>query len=369
MARNKKLFAALERQFGRGQVKIVRPNQKLLVKYVPTFGEDGEVVKKMTRVNSGEEYQIRCPVCRDHKQRLSISHRWGEIDKETGRLNLWLMQCWNEQCFADFAARKAFYERLYGDGKQELPADDSAEYDTDDALIKRGKPKMPGKLWRIDRLAVKSPQHAAVLYVKNRLLDLQELGELFGVGYCPDPERFAARNRLIAPVVFEGRLAGWTGRFIEAERSKRIPKWFHDPNMEKSQLLYNFDAARSYHTRILVEGPGDVWGCGVRGLGALGKTLSEAQIKLLAGLQALQGSGPLAVMLDPTQDKVSKEKGLPHHLERALGQLRAAGVRDVFPVYLPPTLDPGAADRGLLFSLVRSVAARFRLQPDFEATV
>lgn len=363
MPRNQRLFRALERIFGRGQVHIARPGKKLLVAYQQQLDEDGRIMERMRRVSSGEEYQVKCPICRDHKRRLSISYRWGEEDERTGRINLWLIQCWNEQCFSDFEIRKDFFDRVYSSGPTRV--DDLAEYSEASELVKKGKPRMPGKIWRIDKLAAKSPRHEAVLYAQQRLMDIDELGEIFGVGFCPNPDVFAARNRLIAPVLFAEKLAGWTGRYIGSDRPAKIPKWFHDPNMEKSALLYNWDVARTLHTKIIVEGPGDAWGCGVRGTAILGKKLSDIQINILS--EASTGGGTLVLMLDPSQDEVSRRKKYEHHMTVALRALQQAVHCPVLPVYLPEDTDPGSMDRGYIFGLIKTVARAASVEVQLDA--
>lgn len=351
---NPRLFGALERAFGRGQIKVIRAGVKMRVKYETELDGDGQERERLRRLSSGEEYHVKCPICRDYKHRLSISYMCGEPDRN-GRVNLWMMQCWNENCFADFTARRDFFEKLYADGGGEFVTE-GPEYASDDTLVRKGKPQMPGKLWRLDKLAAKSPRHPAVLYAQQRLMDVDELGAVFGIGFCPEPRHRAAENRLIVPIVLHGKIAGWTGRYFEQDRPPAVPKWYHDPNMEKSKLLYNFDNAKSQHTKFLVEGPGDVWGCGTRGLAVLGKTISSEQIELLQ--TCCSGDSALVLLLDPKQDAKSAARGDLHHLEKVFRELNSrtwlAG--KLLPVYLPDELDPGEIDRGYLFELVNRVA-------------
>lgn len=361
MPLNQRLFRALERAFGRGRVRVVRPGVKMRVKYETEWDEHEQPRERMRRVSTGEEYRLPCPICRDYKPRLSISYMWGEPDRND-RINLWPMQCWNENCFSDFTARKEFCERLYADDDGSGFKDTAPEYASDETLVRKGKPGMPGKLWRLDKLALKSPRHPAVLYAQSRLMDIDELGAIFGVGFCPDPRQSAAENRLIAPVTLHGRLAGWTGRYFEPSRPKSIPKWYHDPNMEKSKLLYNFDNASRHHTKFLVEGPGSVWGSGTRGLAVLGKTISDEQVELLR--TCCSGEAALVLLLDPKQDAKAVERGDEHHMQKALRKLKQqpwlAG--KLFAVYLPDELDPGEVDRAYLFGLVNRLATQQRVK-------
>jgi hypothetical protein len=357
---NKPLYSALCRVFGKDNVTVVKEDLPMAHHYDEIFTDNGKKYV-LKRDAPGQEFHLRCPICRDYKKRLSISHLWGLYDEVSNSRNLWLIQCWNENCYSNYEARKELYTKLYDPAFANY-VDNAPEYDATDKIVKRGKPKMPGKLWRIDRLAEKSPNHQAVLYANRRLLDIKMLGLRFGVGFCPDPTFKAAANRLIAPVVFNGNFKGWTGRYIDEHRPKAIPKWFHDPNMLKSKLLYNYDRAKNYSTKVLVEGPGDVWGVGPQGMGLLGKTISPEQLKLITA--CCDSNSTIVVLLDPAQDKVSKEKNKPHHIANAVKLLRQCRELEakILPVYMSIALDPLDCDRSYLFKLINSVAKQQKIR-------
>lgn len=359
---NKPLYSALCRVFGKNNVEVAKEDLPMAHHYEEIFTDNGKKYV-LKRDAPGQEFRLCCPICRDYKKRLSISHLWGVYDEVSNSRNLWLIQCWNESCYSNYDARKELYTKLY-DPAFAGYVDNTPEYDINDKIVKRGKPKMPGKLWRIDRLAEKSPNHQAVLYANRRLLDIKMLGLRFGVGFCPNPTFKAAANRLIAPVVFRGKLKGWTGRYIEERRPKSIPKWYHDPNMLKAKLLYNFDRARKYRTKILVEGPGDVWGVGPQGMGLLGKTVSPEQLKLIAS--CCDADSVVVVLLDPEQDKVSKEKNKPHHIAVATKLLRQCKELEakILPVYMSLALDPLDCDRNYLFRLIEQTARQNKTKVD-----
>lgn len=348
---NARLYSALQQRFGRGKVRVIREDVPFDGRHVR---RDGEI--RLKRNFSGEEYQLKCPRCRDHKPRLSISHLWGQYDRKTETRNLWLIQCWNEGCYSEYPARRELFDELFGNDLGWAGAkDDRPQFDERGQKV-AGRPMMPGKLFRLDQLFAKVPSHPAVLYAQKRLWSPAYLGDRWGVGYCSDPWLSQASNRLIAPVFMGGKLKGWTGRYMGDHKEDEVAKWYHDPNMKKSELWYNLDVARQHHTKFLVEGPGDVWGVGDPGLGCLGKTLSPTQIKLLQ--DCCSDDFALVVMLDPVQDAKAKAKGQPHHIEATYRQLtEVSRFRDkVLKVYLPPHLDPGEADRGFVFGYTRYLA-------------
>lgn len=349
---NKRLFQALERMFGRGNVKIVNEDRPFKARYVEDFDDRRGTVLRMRRARSGEEYHVRCPRCNDYKQRLSISHMWGVLDETSDSRNLWLMQCWNEDCYSNYEARKDLYDRLFEDlfvGEES----DSRPVVQDGKIKVRYKPEIPGKMWRLDRMAIKAPKHPAIRYVQQRMLCSEHLGLRWGVGYCPDPWLQCAANRLIAPIRMDGKLLGWSGRWIGEPTSKETPKWYHDSNMVKSELLYNYDEASKLHTKILVEGCGDVWGVGDPGLAVLGKTISPEQIKLLR--KCCRDDFAIVLMFDPAQNEKERQKGKKHHMEVAFDALSEVSrfKNKIVKVYLSDDLDPGDADRGYLYGLIR----------------
>lgn len=359
---NKPLYQALCRVFGKDNIDVARIDLPMACHYDEVFTDDGKRLV-LRRDAPGQEFRVRCPICRDYKKRLSISHLWGQYNEVSKSRNLWLIQCWNESCFSNYDARKELYNQLYDPAFAGFQ-DTAPEYNTEDKLVKRGKPKMPGKLWRLDKLAEKSPNHQAVLYANRRLMDIKMLGLRFGVGFCPNPSFKAAANRLIAPIVFKGKFAGWTGRYLDVHRPKTVPKWFHDPNMKKSTLLYNFDRAKNYRTKVLVEGAGDVWGVGPQGMGLLGKTISPEQLKLIAG--CCDDNSVVVVLLDPVKDKVAEEKNKPHHITTATKLLRQSKLLEakVLPVYMSTELDPMDCDRGYLFRLIANTARQHKITVD-----
>lgn len=366
MALNRRLFRALEAKFGQGQVRIARQGMEMVSTRTAQL-RDGRQIKKLKREASGEEYHLKCPLCKDYKRRLSISYRWGKFDKASASLNLWLMQCWNGNCFDTYEKRRKFYDKLFGDdfsGEK----DDLRPVVTERGYTMKTTPKMPGRLWRLDKLLLKAPRHAAIRYAESRLMDVEYIGQTFGVGYCPEPNIFEAENRIIVPIYMHGKLRGWSGRFIgdmheEENAGEKVPKWYHDNNMQKSEVLYNFDGAQECHTKIVVEGCGDVWGAGACGVGVLGKHISNAQVELLQ--ECCQGDDfAIVVMLDPKQSEVDAKKGMEHHFDVAVRRLRSIDrFKDrVVPVKISNDLDPGDADRGYLYGLIRYVAQREKIK-------
>jgi hypothetical protein len=358
---NDKLYRLLCKQFGEANIKVVRQGQKLKGFYEDYWDESGSRRTKLKRKESGEEYHLNCLYCRDTRHRLSLSYLFGQKDPRTGSNNIWATNCWNSNCMSEFTNRVDLYDRIYK-GVQ-YNEDEDGRIDTSGTAEKK-LPRMPGTLWRLDKLAQSMPRHDAVVYVQDRLMCPSYLGERFGVGYCPDPKVLAAENRLIAPVTFRDKFCGWTGRYIGESDDKRIPKWFHDPGMTKSELFYNFDVASKLSTKILVEGAGDVWGVGDPGLGMLGNKVTDVQMQLLR--ECCGAGSVLVLLLDPAQGTKDIEMGKKHHMEIAYEKIRSdSRLRDcVVKVYMSTDLDPGDADRSYQYRLIRHVAAAAGLRAE-----
>lgn len=356
---NPRLFGLLERAFGVGLVKVVHEDVPLQGQYV--VDATSRQRKRRLRVDSygsGEEYRVSCPFCNDTRQRLYINHRWGIFDTESQTRNLWLAQCWNEQCLSDYENQRKLYDDVIGTnvppGGLQLEPTDRPRRRRQYSLA------APGPVWPLTDMLRRSPRHAALEYLRSRLLNPQYLGQIFQVGYLPDADLPFARNRLYVPVIFQGRQAGWTVRYV-GEPPKHIPKWFHCPGMDKVHLFYNFDRAHRHPTKVLVEGPPAVWGFGRQAMALLGKKIAAEQIQLLE--QCCGAEDVIVLLLDPDQAPNDKE----HHMEASYQALvsRRRFVGRVVKVYLPSGHDPGDTDRDYMRRLIHHCAARVGLTVSF----
>lgn len=364
---NETLFHLLERRFGRGQVKIVHDGEALSGRYQDTqITVDGQfkTVRRLKVLSSGEEYLVNCPFCQDTRQRLHINHRWGVPDEESGTRNLWLMHCMNEECQEKYDNQEALYDKLFTVGSHRGPM-----------IVRKGvKPddreavtvELPGPHWRIDKLAKNVPGHKAVEYLRERGYDIEWLGQVFNVGYCPHSQYSLASDRIVIPIYQSEKLVGWQARLIGQWTKHGPPKYFSCPGMQRSKMCYNFDAAVKGPLKVIVEGPGDVWGYGVEAMGVIGKTMS---IYMQNRLRCRCKPGDVVViMLDPKQDAAAAARDRPHHIERLYSQLhdplRARDTK-IVRVYLPEESDPGSLSRAFMDKvLIKSAKEQGVVLPD-----
>ena len=353
---NQTLFNLLKRRFGEG-VHVHKEGQPNDADY--SKDPLNSIPKYKWRLNirpqgQGEEYSVSCPFCSDTRGRLAINHVWGVFDQQTNTYNLWLAQCYNENCLADYGIQKELYDQVYGFtqiGRKNLNKPTQAA----------GKSKRlfaikpPGPLWRVDDMKRRSPMHPAIDYLEERLFDPLYLGRAFHVAFCSDSSYPMAVNRLIAPIYMRGVMVGWQARWISDPGDRKIPKWWTSPGMPLGSSLYNYDAGILHQTKVLVEGPADVWGFGRQAMGVFGKTLGAAQKKLL--LDGCKDEDTVVLLLDPSQDATAKKKGSKHHQDVLLEQLNQTKLKGrVVKVMLPEPYDPGELDREYMRDLIRTQA-------------
>jgi len=319
-------------------------------------GSDGRKYASRKVMARGEEYRVRCPFCKDTQQRLYINHRFGVWDEKTQTHNLWLANCYRRNCLSDEYTAKRLYSSIYGlaGGRH--------------VKLKEGKAPeavgvreiaWPGPVVRMDRLAIKIPEHPAVAYLQQRDFDPVILGEEWGVHFCPKSDKYRlAEQRIIIPVHFDGQMVGWQARFVGDDlgdlslKQAGICKYWTSPGLPVSQTGYNFDSAILHPILVVVEGVTDVWKTGPASLAVLGNKMSPIlRKKLVTEFCARHPGGIIAVMLDPTVPEVQKNK--PHHIEILTNQLRNTGAPlTVVPVFLPEGEDPGTMDYGSIWRIL-----------------
>ncbi len=340
---NDLLYRRLKTRFG--SVRITAEGQAFVGHYVLDVLTNNE---KLNIVNPGEYYQVNCPRCRDTKHRLWINHMWGKTD-ERGNRNLWLAICYNEGCFAGYEAKKELFDELTS------PFAPLERARIDEGIVVREAPetRMPGPHYPLHKLP---KTHPANVYLAGRHYDTEKLGKFWGWGYCPDSIYSLARNRIVAPIMFNGKLCGWQARMIgeydprdlaDPETAKTLPpKWWSDPNMKKSLLLYNFHNAIRCKTGVVVEGPGDAVQVGPAGMATLGSSVSDKQIDLLRfGFK----DHSVVWLWDPD---VQKDPKKVKHMEKQLPKLRANVRGGVAVVWLPDGTDPGKLDREFIHDYI-----------------
>jgi hypothetical protein len=374
---NPTLHRKLVQRFGKDNVSIASPGQAIYWRITPPIGWRGQNRPSRTVSVSGEEYFVPCPFCKDYKKRLSINHMWGVWDPESYSNNLWLAQCYNEQCLGDYALQQALFLQLYGvnsNTRNAVPI--IAARSADPLQLKEAQP--PGPMMRLDELAARHPHHHSLQYLESRHFDPIALGRAFGVSYCAESKYSFARDRIIIPIYERGILYGWQARYIGDDfngtplKEWGIPKYWTMPGTPKRIVGYNMERAVRHQTIMVVEGPADVWGAGVQSFGILGKSLDPEMAKKLRKWISLywKDNAVVVVLLDPDQDQVSKAEGKLHHIEQTANVLRETlgrGLADrVVPVYLPSGTDPGNLDRVYMREIIRSTAEKLGLEVHFD---
>jgi hypothetical protein len=315
------------------------------------FAEYGEEPKPHLEISQpGEYYLVCCPFCDDTRHRLYVSHRFG-TKSDAGRVLDFLAVCYNEGCLRKEENREEFrdyFKVLDGELERAKIGKGStvpAEMRTVD---------WPGHCKRLDQL---KEGHKARRYVESRKFDPDRLGKVYEVSYCDDSFYPLARNRLVVPVYWEGRLVGWQTRFVgeldwknPAKKEKLPPKYWTMPGMPRGTILPNLHNARLFGTGVLVEGWFDVFSFGPMAMPVLGNGVTHIQQRLFSHVFNKQGhSGVL--LLDP-------EEFNSMTTQRAIRVLRTKFGGGTFAaVKLPKGTDPGKLNRQFLRDYVREEAA------------
>jgi hypothetical protein len=137
---------------------------------------------------------------------------------------------------------------------------------------------------------------------------------------------------------------GWQARSIGAP-PPGTPKYLTMTGMKKTEVLYNYDTAKSFPYVVICEGPTDVWRVGPAGVALFGKTISTVQGHLVA---SGWGGGAAVVLLDADA----------HEEARRVHDALAGLVRHRVLVRLPEGKDPGDLTHEDLWRLIDETASR-----------
>ena len=330
---NPTLYRALERSFQ--HVRLSCAGEEM----IPNYSTDLYGKKRLNMEHGGEYYRVNCPKCGDTRGRLYFHYLWGVKDKYTGTRNLWSMVCYNENCWSDPLQRVSMFDRLNAIAGV-LP---NARILKGKALTVPEEMPWPGDCIPLHELP---GDHKANVYLAGRGYDPERLGRFYDVRYCADSYLFLARERIIAPVLFKGKMVGFQARCtydMDWKREGAPPKWWTAKGTPRARVFYNGDVAKTFRTGVVVEGPGDVWGFGPMAQAVMGSTVTGYQQKLLVNNFK---NGSLVVLLDPEEMK-KREK---------IEKLQIA-FKDKFRygcafVALPDGTDPGGLDREISRSYV-----------------
>jgi hypothetical protein len=358
MVLNFELYHLLRKRFGKENVKVRRENVPMRCRYTRRYEEKGcRTSLTILPEGRGEEYSVCCPFCNDTRFRLSVNHRWGLFDPETGSRNLWLATCYNEECTRDYAAQRDLCDQVYSFASFGTSVLKSPESAVMAGIKHRRDTRLPTGLWPLEDMCSRSPRHPAITYLQDRLIDPVNVGRRYKATYCVDNTDLRVSGRLVVPIIFDNTLVAWQARLLRKPIDKRDLKWFTAPGASVGSCLYNGDIALKHQTVVLVEGIMDVWGFGPQACGVFKKSISVEQLQILCA--RTDAATTLVLLFDPDQADKEKEKGREHHIAVAEKLLRNSDFAgSVLPVYLPSGTDPGDLDRAYMRALIRHEASK-----------
>jgi hypothetical protein len=110
-------------------------------------------------------------------------------------------------------------------------------------------------------------------------LDYKYLATNYGVGFTDTMDELyrLSAERVIFPINDRTGLVQWQGRTINADTN---PRWYNPPGFTK--ILYNAQAVSPLEVPVIAEGIPSAIACGLTGIAIFGKTLSSAQVKVIA---------------------------------------------------------------------------------------
>jgi len=351
---NPSLYEAL-RQLGR--VKVSHPGEPMSAVYVPGDGNKAH----LSLSSYGESYVVCCPYCHDTSGHLYVNHRWGQFDAKTRTRNLWLAKCFRDDCLKTWENQKDLADRVLRNRGQAAVSP-----------IPVAAPE-PLRLHRVDlppdfRLLTELwLNHPACEYVKSRGFDRGELVELWEVGYSTTGF-FDYQGRLVFPLwgflprgddeaadiaaaklgggdlrLAPWEIVGYQGRVI-GEVAKKQRKYLFSDGTHKSLVLYGLDQMPPAKSGpiIVCEGPTDVWRAGPGAVALLGKSISDAQCKLI---RSEHPGRDVVVMLDPEASKEALK--VADRLRGVLSRDLISGIKPgrVVVAELPDDRDPGDCTR------------------------
>jgi hypothetical protein len=125
----------------------------------------------------------------------------------------------------------------------------------------------------------------AASYLTGRGFDLERLYEL-GFGYCATG---FYGNRVVIPTTIDGVRVYWQARDFTGRvplSQKILNPSTKDVAIGKSQVLFNYDDARTFNTVFVVESWGSCLATGRDAAAVNGKHISETQLRLFARMKA-----------------------------------------------------------------------------------
>jgi len=293
--RNPKLYAAMKQVFGETP-RIVNEGEPC--RLVNVYAEYSFIPRTQELpalcTPGGEQYAVSCPFCGDMRQRLYISHMWDtEFVQNNCRYHCSerLMHCFNENCTSDPEYRHKLINSLREAMGSITEIDESAL--AEDSVVMQNE-LANQCLFPAETQLVNAPTtpKEVVNYLQERGFDPGQLARMWSVGWLPRYGKFSY-PLLVVPVLQNGEFWFWQGRLVPINGKvdgpleknldgKEYPKYYFPHGVKKAWALYNIDRACTYHTVFIVEGVTDVWAIGGEAVARFGKSLSGAQVQLLA---------------------------------------------------------------------------------------
>lgn len=276
---NPGLYRALVEHFGEVQIQCAG------IPYMYSERREG-IATHVTRTAAGEQYYVRCPICRDHKLRLAISHASGTSLPNGITLGV-LAHCWNENCnVSQYLA--AVFDNV--ECSLLVPARESrAVVSPDDmALLSHSDHlKLRGVVPLNDPLGVPGAQ-----YITSRGFNIEHLVRAHGVGYCVSGRRSYNAQRVIIPMLYTSEKyqpfieVAWQARAIPNISPMQDRKYYTSPGCKRGFFVSGQHIARQYPSGVVTEGPTKQWRVGLNAVSLWGKSMSEAQAKVIADMWA-----------------------------------------------------------------------------------
>lgn len=282
MPLNVELYEQLKRRFG--EVKISNEGES----YRFSINPYKTGLARLVDIQPGEQYCVRCPICKDHKQRLTISHVNGQ--KLRGLEDLgpvtWKIRCFNCDFPKGTGSRNAL-ETLLKDYNNRVRLGLTSKLEQEGPAVVK-EMEGPGELGPL------TPDSAAGIYLRNRNFDLDLLSNKYKMQRIVTPKtdrRFLA-ERVFIPVFADTKLVYWQARDVYGMDD--TPPYYICKGGTKS--LFNFDLASKANFMVICEGVFDAITIGTNAVAVFGKSLTPRQIDQLSKFRK-----PVIVALDPDE--------------------------------------------------------------------
>lgn len=256
---------------------------------------------------NGKEVHFCCPICNETRHRMFVNLNSGQV------------YCHNCQFKGNIISLIQVVEgvswskanKVFSEIKGNLVLPENVALDLEDKLLigdlrkdldKRAIP-LPEEYRLINLEKPNLLMRRAIRYLHSRkITDKQILSYNMGVCASGDYE-----NRIIIPITEDDTLRFWVARAIGASKLKEKSPSNEDYQISKSEVVFNLDkAARKYNSCVISEGIYDALSWGDIGVSLLGKTLYDAQLRILLDYRELLTEGVYIAVDYDARDKATE---------------------------------------------------------------